>query len=146
MQAHLPVSETSPNGKGLYPEGLALLLTSLTGGSRFSPVAWGRWVGSAQGLLGVDWLPQQASVLTRLLAKFYRAHNERLRRAAVGLVVRLRVLAIPAQYGSGGRQPRMLSGLGGADRSLRSKIVYWLERIKRLGLSLLNCNPVGPAG
>jgi hypothetical protein len=55
--------------------------------------------------------------------------------------LRLKVLAIPAIYGSGGRRPTWR--LGVRDRSLRAKIRYWLERIERLGLRLFNCNAVG---
>jgi hypothetical protein len=56
--------------------------------------------------------------------------------------LRLKVLAIPAIYGSGGRRPTLR--LGVQDRSLRAKIRYWLQRIHRLALRLLNCNAVAP--
>lgn len=54
--------------------------------------------------------------------------------------LRLKVLAIPAIYGSGGRQPTLR--LGVQDQSLRAKIRYWLQRIHRLNLRLFNCNAV----
>jgi len=56
--------------------------------------------------------------------------------------LRLKVLAIPAIHGSGGRQPTLR--LGFQDRSLRAKIRCWLERIHRTNLRLFNCNAVGP--
>ena len=54
--------------------------------------------------------------------------------------LRLRVLAIPAIYGTGGRCPTLR--LGVQDRSLRAKICYWLQRIHRLDLRLSNCNAI----
>jgi hypothetical protein len=57
--------------------------------------------------------------------------------------LRLKVLAIPAVYGSGGRRPTLR--LGVQNRSLRSKIRYWLHRINRLDLRLFNCNAVALA-
>lgn len=54
--------------------------------------------------------------------------------------LRLKVLAIPAIYGSGGRHPTLR--LGVQDRSLRAKIRYWLQRIHRMDLCLCNCNAV----
>jgi hypothetical protein len=59
--------------------------------------------------------------------------------------LRRKVLAIPAIYGRGGRQPTLR--LGVADGRLRAQIRYSLERIHRLGLRLFNGNAVGlPAG
>ena len=187
--AHVPVQERSPNAKGIYEKVLALLLTSLTGGTRFSHLSWwGHGLEALQGCFGVGWLPQAASVLTRLLGKFRQRDNEALRAAAVGYgwhefnvhsfwgteaamllvgmvcynlvhhlnrcvlktaeaglarlkTLRLKVLAIPAIYGRGGRQPTLR--LGVADGRLQAKIRYWLERIQRLGLRLFNCNAVG---
>ena len=55
--AHVPVEEHSPNAKGIYEKVLALLLTSLTGGTRFSHVMW--WSHGMEGLkacFGVMWL------------------------------------------------------------------------------------------
>ena len=54
--------------------------------------------------------------------------------------LRLKVLAIPAIYGSGGRRPTLR--LGVQDRSLRARIRYWLHRIHALELRLFNCNAV----
>ena len=54
--------------------------------------------------------------------------------------LRLKVLAIPAIYGRGGRRPTLR--LGVHSRSLRAKIRYWLHRIHRLNLRLFNCNAV----
>jgi len=90
VEAHVPVEETSPNAKGIYEKVLALLLTSLTGGTRFSHVTW--WSHGLEGLkacFDVHWLPQAASVLTRFFGKFRQKHNEALRSAAVELTGQL---------------------------------------------------------
>jgi hypothetical protein len=87
---HVPVEEHSPNAKGIYEKVLALLLTSLTGGTRFSHLTW--WSHGIEGLkacFGVKWLPQAASVLTRFFGKFRQRHNEALRAAAVDLAGQL---------------------------------------------------------
>ena len=86
VEEHIPVRETSPNAKGIFAKILSLLLTSLTGGTRFSHVTW--WSHGMEGMkacFGVDWLPQAPSVLTRFLGKFRRVHNEQLRTSAAGL-------------------------------------------------------------
>jgi hypothetical protein len=83
---HVPVEEHSPNAKGIYEKVLALFLTSLTGGTRFSHVTW--WSHGMEGLkacFGVEWLPQATSVLTRFFGKFRQVDNEELRKAAVEL-------------------------------------------------------------
>ena len=88
--AHVPVEEHSPNAKGIYEKVLALLLTSLTGGTRFSHVTW--WSHGLEALkacFAVAWLPQATSVLTRFFGKFRQGHNERLRAAAAGLAWQL---------------------------------------------------------
>jgi hypothetical protein len=88
--AHVPVQEQSPNAKGIYEKVLALLLTSLTGGTRFSHVTWcSHGLEALQACFGVEWLPQATSVLTRLFGKFGQRHNESLRAAAVGLAGQL---------------------------------------------------------
>ncbi len=88
--AHVAVEENSPNAKGVYEKVLALLLTSLTGGTRFSHVTW--WCHGMEALkacFAVAWLPQATSVLTRFFGKFRQRHNEALRAAAVGLARQL---------------------------------------------------------
>ena len=40
IEENLPIAETSPNGKGRYEKVLALFLTVLTGGDRFSHMGW----------------------------------------------------------------------------------------------------------
>jgi len=90
VEQNIPVEERSPNAKGIYEKVLALLLTSLTGGTRFSHVTW--WSHGMEGLkacFGVTWLPQATSVLTRFFGKFRQRHNEELRSAAVGLAGQL---------------------------------------------------------
>lgn len=57
--------------------------------------------------------------------------------------IRLRVLAIPAFYGSGGRMPVLR--LGVRDPRMRARIRYWLQCICRLELRLPNCNVFGPS-
>ena len=86
----VPVEEHAPNAKGIYEKVLALLLTSLTGGTRFSHLAWrGHGREALQACFEVEGLPQATSVLTRFLGKFRQKHNERLRTASVGLAGRL---------------------------------------------------------
>jgi len=52
--------------------------------------------------------------------------------------LRLKLLAIPAVYGSGAGRPTLR--LGVQDRSLRARMRYWLHRINALELRLFNCN------
>jgi hypothetical protein len=90
VRANVPVEEHSPNAKGIYEKVLALLLTSLTGGTRFSHVTW--WSHGQEALkacFGIEWLPQAASVLTRFFGKFGWGQNEQLRSASVGLAGQL---------------------------------------------------------
>ena len=54
--------------------------------------------------------------------------------------IRLKVLAIPALYGSGGRMPVLR--LGVRDPRIRARIRYWLQRICQLELRLPNGNAV----
>jgi hypothetical protein len=87
---NVPVEEHSPNAKGVYAKVLALLLTSVTGGTRFSHVTW--WSHGREALLacfGVTWLPQSPSVLTRFFGRFCQSKNEKLRAAAAGLAGQL---------------------------------------------------------
>jgi len=74
----------------------------------------------------------------------HHLNRQVLKTAEEGVVrlktLRLKVLAIPAIYGSGGRRPTLR--LGVQDRSLRAKIRYWLHRIHRLNLRLFNGNAV----
>ena len=58
--------------------------------------------------------------------------------------LRLKVLGIPATLGSAAR--RQVLRLGVKDRSMRSKILYWLRRIGDLSLCIGYCNAVGPPG
>ncbi len=62
--------------------------------------------------------------------------------AARRKTLRLKPLAIPAVYGSGGRRPPLR--LGVQDRSLRAEIRYRLQRIRRLDPRLCNGNTVAP--
>jgi hypothetical protein len=67
-----------------------------------------------------------------------------LQRAEAGAArlrtLRLKVLAIPALDGRGGRQPTLPLGVAGDRLGAQS---YWCERIQRLGFRLLNGNAVG---
>lgn len=56
--------------------------------------------------------------------------------------IRLKVLAIPALYGTGGRMPTLR--LGVRDPRLRARIRYWLQRICLLELRLPNSNAFEP--
>jgi hypothetical protein len=86
VRAHVPVQERSPNAKGIDEQVLPLLVTSLTGGTRFSHLAWwGHGWEAWKAGFGVAWLPQAARVLTRFLGQFRQRDNEALRAAAVGL-------------------------------------------------------------
>ena len=85
--ANIPSQEISPNAKGIYEKILALFLTSLTGGTRFSHVTWwGHGLECLKACFGVNWLPQSTSVLTRFFGKFRQIHNEQLRMASIRLV------------------------------------------------------------
>jgi len=86
--AHMPIVENSPNAKGLYEKVLALLLTSLTGGTRFSHVTW--WSHGMEGLkacFGVVWLPQATSVLTRFFGKFRQLVNDNYKRESTTITL-----------------------------------------------------------
>ncbi len=90
VERHWPVEERSPNAKGVYEKVLAILLTSWTGGTRFSHVGWwGHGLDAVKACFGVTWLPQTASVLTRFVAKFRQVDTEALRAAAAEFVGRL---------------------------------------------------------
>jgi hypothetical protein len=79
----------------------------------------------------------------------HRLNRRVLQTAEAGVArlktLRRKVLAIPAIYGRGGRQPTLR--LGVQDGRLRAQIRYSLGRIQRLGVRLFNGNAVGlPAG
>jgi len=87
---HVPVAEHSPNAKGVYEKVLALLLTSVTGGTRFSHVTgWSHGMEGVKACFRVKWLPQSTSVLTRFFGKFRQRHNEVFRTAAARLAGQL---------------------------------------------------------
>jgi hypothetical protein len=55
--AHVPFAEHSPKAKGVCEKVLALLLTSPTGGSRFSHVTgWSYGMESLKACFGVMWM------------------------------------------------------------------------------------------
>ncbi len=70
VEENLPIKESSPNSKGRYEKVLALFLTVLSGGDRFSHLGW--W-GYGKEIMcrsfGAKWLPQSPSVLTRFWNK-----------------------------------------------------------------------------
>lgn len=90
VERHIPIEEKSPNAKGVYAKILALFMTSLTGGTRFSHVTWwSHGMEAVKACFDVGWLPQATSVLTRFFGKFGQAENEKLRSGAVELTGRL---------------------------------------------------------
>jgi hypothetical protein len=90
VERHIPIEEKSPNAKGVYAKILALFMTSLTGGTRFSHVTWwSHGMEAVKACFDVRWLPQATSVLTRFFGKFGQAENEKLRSGAVELTGRL---------------------------------------------------------
>lgn len=90
VEAHVPVEEHSPNAKGIYPKVLALLLTSVAGGTRFSDLkGWMHGRTAIAACFGAAWLPRASSTLTRFLGKFRQKHVEQLRVSCCGLSRRL---------------------------------------------------------
>ena len=90
VEQNVLVEEHSPNAKGIYPKVLALILTSLVGGTRFSDLnGWMHGRDVMAKCFGVDWRPRASSVLTRFISKFTRRHCEHLRAACVRLCVKL---------------------------------------------------------
>jgi hypothetical protein len=70
VESSIPVTERSNNGGGIYEKVLALFLTVLVGGSRFSHLSWwGHGVEAVYAAFGVKWLPGTASTLTRFWGK-----------------------------------------------------------------------------
>ena len=70
IESSIPITETSPNARGVYPKLLAHFLTVLCGGRRFSHIQW--WTHGPDVIcssFGVDWLPAASSVLTRFWDK-----------------------------------------------------------------------------
>ena len=71
VTTNIPVTETSPNAKGIYPKILAHFLTVLCGGRRFSHIQW--WSNGTdviRATFGINWLPSTTSVITRFWEKF----------------------------------------------------------------------------
>jgi len=70
LESNIPITETSPNAKGIYPKFLAHFLTVLCGGRRFSHIQW--WTHGPEVIcktFGIDWLPTSSSILTRFWGK-----------------------------------------------------------------------------
>ena len=70
VEAAIPIEETSNNAKGVYEKVLATFLTVLSGGERFSHLAW--WSHGVEAIkksFAVDWLPKAASTITRFWGK-----------------------------------------------------------------------------
>ena len=73
VESSIPVEETSNNSKGIYEKVLALFLTVLVGGRRFSHLSWwGHGVEVIYAGFGVKWLPAASSTLTRFWSKIDR--------------------------------------------------------------------------
>lgn len=71
VKRDFPITETSPNAKGIYEKVLGQLLTVLVGGSRFGHLSWwGHGVQVMYKMFAVEWLPQSPSTLTRFWGKF----------------------------------------------------------------------------
>ena len=70
VENHIPITEISPNAKGVYEKVLGQLLTVLAGGSRFGHLSWwGHGIEVISKVFAVEWLPQSASTLTRFWGK-----------------------------------------------------------------------------
>lgn len=70
VERHIPITESSPNAKGVYEKVLGQLLTVLVGGSRFGHLSWwGHGIEAIKKTFAVSWLPQSASTLTRFWGK-----------------------------------------------------------------------------
>jgi len=70
VEGSIPVTQKSNNAGGIYEKVLALFLTVLVGGKRFSHVSW--WGHGEEALYAafeVKWLPGAASTLTRFWGK-----------------------------------------------------------------------------
>ena len=90
VEQNILVEEHSPNARGIYPKVLALILTSLVGGTRFSDLnSWMQGREVITNCFGVDWLPRAPSVLTRFIGKFTQRHCEHLRAASAQLCGKL---------------------------------------------------------
>jgi hypothetical protein len=90
VENSIPVTEKSNHAKGVFGKVLALFLTCLTGGTRFSHVAW--WSHGLEGItacFGVSWLPKESSVMTRFFARFCQQSCDTLRERAASLTRQL---------------------------------------------------------
>jgi hypothetical protein len=70
VESTIPIEERSNNAKGVYEKVLATFLTVLSGGERFSHLAW--WSHGVEAIkksFAVDWLPKAASTVTRFWGK-----------------------------------------------------------------------------
>jgi hypothetical protein len=70
VESSIPIQETSNNGKGIYEKVLALFLTVMVGGQRFSHLSWwGHGVEAIYAGFGVKWLPLAVSTVTRFWSR-----------------------------------------------------------------------------
>ena len=70
VEASIPFEEKSNNAGGVYEKILAMFLTVLVGGRRFSHQAWwGNGVEAMHAAFGVKWFPAASSTLTRFWNK-----------------------------------------------------------------------------
>lgn len=65
----IPVTELSPNSKGIYSKCLAYALVVYAGGNRFSHLVYLGFHATLSKLFGVDNLPSASTTLTRLFGK-----------------------------------------------------------------------------
>ena len=70
VEAAIPIEESSNNAKGVYEKVLATFLTVLSGGERFSHLAWwSHGIDAIKKSFDVQWLPKAASTITRFWGK-----------------------------------------------------------------------------
>jgi hypothetical protein len=69
-ESMIPIKERSNNSKGVYEKTLATFLTVLSGGERFSHLAWwSHGIEAIKKAFDVPWLPRASSTLTRFWGK-----------------------------------------------------------------------------
>lgn len=94
IEEAMPIQERSPNGKGVWEKAAGHMITVMVGGRRFAHMGWwGHGKEVLQRALGVTWLPQSTSVLTRFwnkigTMKLAEQWGDKTRELAVNVVER----------------------------------------------------------